>query len=206
MFPVDPRDFVSQNKSGDAETCVASNVVSTDPPTSGSLFSWSLGDPFFKSNLVVFYYGNLTHPSVDPPKIGFLSTVPQNASSLLQGAVEDAQQSGGVFESTQLLVYVFKILTNASRHLGTAMVAPTQVTVVTLAVSTTAPGAAATSPSSPSQVALGSSNLQPSTSSISPPTPTGDQKTSSAVSHIILSRSLKWYAGLAVLTLLFGIS
>ena len=99
MFPVDPRDFVSQKSSGDATTCVASNIVSTDPPSNGALFSWSLGDPFMKSNLVVFYYGNLTHPSVDPPRIGFLSTVPQNASALLQDAVSDAQQDGGNFES-----------------------------------------------------------------------------------------------------------
>lgn len=107
MFPVDPRDFVSQNNSGDATTCVASNIVSTDPPSAGALFSWSLGDPFMKSNTVVFYYGNLTHPSVDPPRIGFLSNVPQNATTLLQDAVSDAQQDGGNFEST-LSVVLFK--------------------------------------------------------------------------------------------------
>jgi hypothetical protein len=100
MFPIDPRDFVSQQESGDATTCIANNVVSTDPPSSGSLFSWSLGDTFLKSNLVVFHYGNLTHPSVDPPKIGFMSNVPQNATTLLQDAVQDAQGSGGVFDST----------------------------------------------------------------------------------------------------------
>ena len=49
VFPIDPRDFVSQNKTGDAQTCVVSNLVSTDPPSVGALFSWSLGDPFFKS-------------------------------------------------------------------------------------------------------------------------------------------------------------
>jgi len=47
-FSVDPRDFMSQNAPGDAKTCVASNVVGTDPPTSGALFSWNLGDPFFQ--------------------------------------------------------------------------------------------------------------------------------------------------------------
>ena len=99
VFPIDPRDFLSQQKSGDATTCVANNVVSTDPPSNGALFSWSLGDPFLKSTMVVFYYGNLTHPSVDPPRMGFLSNVPQNASALLQDAVEDAQEDGGVFES-----------------------------------------------------------------------------------------------------------
>lgn len=48
-FPVDPRDFMSQNTPGDATTCVVDNVVATDPPSLGALFSWSLGDPFFKS-------------------------------------------------------------------------------------------------------------------------------------------------------------
>ncbi|KAH9969769.1 aspartic peptidase domain-containing protein [Russula dissimulans] len=99
-FSVDPRDFMSQNTPGDAKTCVASNVVGTDPPTSGALFSWSLGDPFFKSNLVAFYYGNLTNPSVDPPRIGFLSMVPNNASSIVQRIVTQAQANGGMFAST----------------------------------------------------------------------------------------------------------
>ena len=52
-FPVDPRDFVAQNKTGDAETCVASRIVSTDAPSTGSLFSWSLGDPFFRSYVLL---------------------------------------------------------------------------------------------------------------------------------------------------------
>ena len=49
MFPIDPRDFVSQNQTGDATTCIVDNVVATDPPGFGSLFRWSLGDNFFKS-------------------------------------------------------------------------------------------------------------------------------------------------------------
>ncbi|OCH87952.1 acid protease [Obba rivulosa] len=100
LFPVDPRDFVSPNSTGDAETCVADNLVATDPPSVGTLFSWSLGDPFLKSNMVVFYYGNLSHPSVDPPRMGFMSVVPSNASLLLQDAISSAQQDGGVFSST----------------------------------------------------------------------------------------------------------
>ncbi|KAI0770023.1 aspartic peptidase domain-containing protein [Fomes fomentarius] len=99
MFPTDPRDFVAQNKAGDATTCVANNLVSTDGPTSGRLFSWNIGDPFLRSNLVVFYYGNLSHPSVDPPRIGFLSLVPDNADELLDEAVDDARKAGGNFES-----------------------------------------------------------------------------------------------------------
>lgn len=46
-------------------------------------------------NLVAFYMGNLTHPSVDPPRIGFLSTVPSNADALLQSDVSAAQSNGG---------------------------------------------------------------------------------------------------------------
>ena len=48
MFPVDPRDFISASN-GDTSTCVADRVVATDAPSKGSLFSWSLGDPFLKS-------------------------------------------------------------------------------------------------------------------------------------------------------------
>ncbi|KAH9991300.1 aspartic peptidase domain-containing protein [Russula vinacea] len=97
---VDPRDFMSQNTPGDATTCVVDNVVATDPPSLGALFSWSLGDPFFKSNLVAFYYGNLTHPSLDPPRIGFLSMVPDNADSIVQSDDSRAQSNGGLFGST----------------------------------------------------------------------------------------------------------
>ncbi|KAI0247632.1 aspartic peptidase domain-containing protein [Lactifluus subvellereus] len=88
-FPIDPRDFISQNTPGDA-----------NPPSTGALFSWSLGDPFFKSNLVAFYYGNLMHPSVDPPRIGLLSMVPENANSVVQSDIAQAQANGGNFKST----------------------------------------------------------------------------------------------------------
>ncbi|KAH9949840.1 acid protease [Amylocystis lapponica] len=119
-FPIDPRDFPVQAQAGNTSTCVASNIVATDAPAHGALFSWSLGDPFLKSNLVVFYYGNLTHPSVDPPRIGFMSMVPHNASAALQTAVSSAQQNGGVFAST-------------------VQAAPTASSIVDLGVSTKAP-------------------------------------------------------------------
>ncbi|KAI0667632.1 acid protease [Trametes maxima] len=99
LFPVDPRDLISQAQKGDAEDCVAGNIVATDPPALGALFSWNLGDPFLKSNMVVFYYGNLTHPSADPPRIDLLSLVPENAEMLLDDAVDDAENDGGAFES-----------------------------------------------------------------------------------------------------------
>ncbi|KAH9994610.1 hypothetical protein BJV77DRAFT_289734 [Russula vinacea] len=56
-------------------------------PSSGFLYSWSIGDPFLKSVFVAFYYGNLTHPSQDQPRVGLLSTVPPDAAQRLQAAV-----------------------------------------------------------------------------------------------------------------------
>jgi len=56
-------------------------------------------DIYLCSNLVAFHYGNLTHPSVDPPRIGFLSMVPNNADALLDQAVDDAEANGGAFDS-----------------------------------------------------------------------------------------------------------
>jgi len=100
MFPVDPRDFIGT--SNDTSTCVANRVVATDAPSEGSLFSWSLGDPFFKSTTIAFHYGNLTHPSVDPPRIGFLSTVPADASELLSQAAQTAQLDGEFVATTQV--------------------------------------------------------------------------------------------------------
>ncbi|KAJ7187754.1 aspartic peptidase domain-containing protein [Mycena filopes] len=100
MFPVDPRDLITPQSKKDARTCVADTLVATDAPSIGALFRWSLGDPFMKSNLVAFHYGNLTHPSQDPPRIGFLSQVPTNAAKLLANAVQDAVQHGSGLEGT----------------------------------------------------------------------------------------------------------
>nr|GAT49688.1 predicted protein [Mycena chlorophos] len=100
MFPVDPRDLITPADTNNAQTCVVDAVVATDPPSVGALFRWSLGDPFFKSNLVIFHYGNLTNPSVDPPMIGFLSQVPADAVELLNQAVSSAVADGGNFESS----------------------------------------------------------------------------------------------------------
>ncbi|EDR10123.1 uncharacterized protein LACBIDRAFT_318129 [Laccaria bicolor S238N-H82] len=87
LFPVDPRDFIQQVFENDVAMCT-SMLAPTDPPALGRVqFSWSLGDPFLKSVLAAFYYGNITHPSHDPPKMGFLSTVPQDAASQLVSAV-----------------------------------------------------------------------------------------------------------------------
>lgn len=49
-------------------------------------------------NLVAFHYGNITHPSVDPPRIGILSLVPSNVDELYATAVSDALNNGGNFE------------------------------------------------------------------------------------------------------------
>jgi len=104
QFPVDPRDFlsptlVSNNTNGECDA--AGNVVKTDPPALGALFSWSLGDTFLKSNLVAFYYGNLTHPSVDPPRIGFLSLVPDSASDDAQRDVQTALAAGSFYATSE---------------------------------------------------------------------------------------------------------
>ncbi|KAF8066553.1 aspartic peptidase domain-containing protein [Lyophyllum atratum] len=97
LFPVDPRDFVNQEFIDSVTSC-SSNLVATDPPAEGRyLYSWSLGDPFLKSVLASYHYGNLTHPSRDPPRMGFLSTVPSDADDKLRAAVVDAQQNGGNF-------------------------------------------------------------------------------------------------------------
>ncbi|KAJ6586051.1 aspartic peptidase domain-containing protein [Mycena capillaripes] len=90
---------VSPVSTNDASTCMINKIVGTDAPGPGALFRWNLGDPFMKSNLVAFHFGNLTHPSQDPPRIGFLSQVPADAANLLAQAAEDAADNGGKFES-----------------------------------------------------------------------------------------------------------
>ncbi|KAJ6607703.1 aspartic peptidase domain-containing protein [Mycena sp. CBHHK59/15] len=104
MFPVDPRDFISQAFDGEVTDCVA-NVVETDSPVEGQgyQYSWSLGDPFLKSVLASFYYGNITYPSHDPPRIGLLSTVPSDAGPFLQSALSKAaaQNGGELFATTE---------------------------------------------------------------------------------------------------------
>ncbi|KAI1794371.1 acid protease [Ganoderma leucocontextum] len=77
-FSIDANDFVAQS---DPSTCVA-NVVDIPAPSNQSLFSWSLGQPFLRSNLVVFYYGNFSHPSFDPPRMGFVPLVGPGAAKL----------------------------------------------------------------------------------------------------------------------------
>ncbi|RDB16465.1 Pepsin A [Hypsizygus marmoreus] len=100
LFPIDPRDFANQEFSNTVASC-SPNLVPTDPPAKGGyLYSWSLGDPFLKSVLSTFHYGNLTYPSHDPPRMGFLSTVPADADDQLKAAVEDAAKNGGNFPAT----------------------------------------------------------------------------------------------------------
>jgi len=102
MFPVDPRDMIGEQREGDTTTCVADNLVSTDAPTVGATFRWNLGAPFMRSNLVAFHYGNLTHPSVDPPRIGLMSLVPENADDLFRQVIVDAQQTGDFEQTLQI--------------------------------------------------------------------------------------------------------
>ncbi|KAJ8514991.1 hypothetical protein ONZ45_g7520 [Pleurotus djamor] len=124
-FPVDPRDFIGQYKKNNVDNCVADNLVSTDAPSRGSLYRWSLGDPFLRSNLIAFHYGNLTHPSVDPPRIGFLSLVPKNISEVFAQAMQDARNSGGNFEST------YDLAPTATAGLAATTVSPSTPAFVT---------------------------------------------------------------------------
>ncbi|KAH9991950.1 aspartic peptidase domain-containing protein [Russula compacta] len=94
IYPVDPRDFGSQRFEDTTSECTP-NLAPTDPPGSGFLYSWSIGDPFLKSVFVAFYYGNLTHPSQDQPRVGLLSTVPSDAAQRLHATVQLANTTLG---------------------------------------------------------------------------------------------------------------
>jgi hypothetical protein len=48
FYPVDPRDFGAQTFEDTTTQCTP-NIAPTDPPSSGFLYSWSIGDPFLKS-------------------------------------------------------------------------------------------------------------------------------------------------------------
>jgi phytepsin len=49
-----------------------------------------------------FYYGNLTYPSQDLPRMGFLSTVPSDANDRMKGAVRTASMKDGNFPGESL--------------------------------------------------------------------------------------------------------
>jgi phytepsin len=95
IFPIDARDFAIQAASGSPNKCVASIEAMKVPKGDGSIFlySWNLGNTFLRSVLTSFYMGNLTHPSNDPPRIGFLSTVPDDDGAQLKAAVSAAGAS-----------------------------------------------------------------------------------------------------------------
>ncbi|THH04541.1 hypothetical protein EW145_g5443 [Phellinidium pouzarii] len=94
-FAVDALDFGRQAFSDNADWCLP-NLAPTDAPEIGGyLYSWSLGDPFLKGVLSSFYYGNITHPSMDPPRIGFLSTIPNDTAIRLAAAVHAGEDMGG---------------------------------------------------------------------------------------------------------------
>ncbi|PIL23219.1 hypothetical protein GSI_14528 [Ganoderma sinense ZZ0214-1] len=68
LFSIAPQDLVTPTRRG-----CAVNVETIDSLSSNStLYSWRLGAPFLRSNLVAFHYGNLTHPSIEPPRMGFM--------------------------------------------------------------------------------------------------------------------------------------
>ncbi|KAF8347580.1 aspartic peptidase domain-containing protein [Amanita rubescens] len=96
MFPVDPRDLIQQV---DVSMCAATLSTANTPVVGRFLYSWSLGAPFLKGVLSAYYYGNLSYPSYDPARMGFLSTVPSDAGEQLQAEANSAVQNGGSFPS-----------------------------------------------------------------------------------------------------------
>ena len=62
----------------------------------------------FVRTLVAFYYGTMTRPSVDPPRVGLKSTVPSNAGAELKEAVAAALFHGGIFPGTVSVILVHK--------------------------------------------------------------------------------------------------
>ena len=67
-----------------------------------------LFEPYYVSSsaLTTFYYGNLSHPSQDPPKLGFLSTVPPDASSRMQSAASAAAKANNNFPCMSLFSFI----------------------------------------------------------------------------------------------------
>jgi phytepsin len=57
-----------------------------------------------------FYYGNLTYPSQDPPRMGFLSTVPSDADDRMRAAVQAAAQKDGNFPGEMIWTFGFRQL------------------------------------------------------------------------------------------------
>ncbi|KAJ6494942.1 aspartic peptidase domain-containing protein [Mycena vulgaris] len=165
MFPIDPRDLIGPVSANDAETCVVDNIVATDAPGFGALFRWSLGDPFLKSNLAAFHYGNLTHPSQDPPRIGLMSLVPANAADLLVQAVQDAAEAGGVFDSTLVVAPT------------AAAEAETEVTVVATSASVQAAGLTGTHAPAAATPTLTPGGPAPTVKAAPPPSPTPSSAT-----------------------------
>ncbi|TRM60941.1 aspartic peptidase domain-containing protein [Schizophyllum amplum] len=101
-FAVDPRDFVAQAYEGSTNEC-AVVVAATDTPTIGEgyLYSWSLGIPFLKSVLSAYHFGDLAYPSRDAPRVGLLSTVPDDAADLYRAAFAAASASGDLYSTIE---------------------------------------------------------------------------------------------------------
>ncbi|GJJ14362.1 hypothetical protein Clacol_008626 [Clathrus columnatus] len=118
QFPLDPRDFFLQQSS--TETCNADALQLMDTPSPTALMSWVLGATFMRSNLVAFYFGNFTHPSRDPPRIGFLSTVPANASLEFSSDVKKASASGGQFPGSMIVAPTGTFAATTTNSVGVA--------------------------------------------------------------------------------------
>lgn len=81
--------------------------------------------------LVAFYYGNLTHPSQDPPRIGLLSTLPSDANDRLQAVVSAAKTGDGNFIGMSTLPTVSLHTNNDFRVTVTSEPAPSGTFIAT---------------------------------------------------------------------------
>ncbi|KAF8530169.1 aspartic peptidase domain-containing protein [Hysterangium stoloniferum] len=138
-FPVDPRDFLGQQTSPDSppQCTPDSTLLITDPPSPGALHSWILGTVFMNT-FVAFYFGNLTNPAADPPRIGFLSTVPSNADAALLSDVQSASTAISGFIASSVSAPAGTLAATTTNSLGVAQ-APTGATGNTSTTSSARP-------------------------------------------------------------------
>ncbi|KAK0471167.1 aspartic peptidase domain-containing protein [Armillaria novae-zelandiae] len=128
MFPIDPRDFIVQAFADNVDICAA-NIAATDTPvlggSSGVCRSSRLNVLAGCSVLSAFHYGNLSYPSTDSPRIGLLSTVPDDASDKLIEAVMAASDSGNLYGTAESAPTGLPVV-GSTNSLGVPKVAETQ--------------------------------------------------------------------------------
>ncbi|KAH8809518.1 aspartic peptidase domain-containing protein [Flagelloscypha sp. PMI_526] len=86
MFPVDPRDFISQAFENQVELCTA-NLVDTDVPVLSEEGGCSIHEKRYNILLLWKHYT----PFNGSPRMGFKSTVPLDAGERLKAAIEQTK-------------------------------------------------------------------------------------------------------------------